>query len=137
MGATGSAPNGEGARGLVARREPQHHGLEKPADENNEGSEIVPDRKEAAQTGAEVGAVLRVARGGGGATAGGGVRLYDPHLLIAGPDAAPDGEEVERGDPAVVLRVRARLKYGDAQGRQVPQVPPRDPRGPLRSACAS
>ena len=76
-------------------------------------------------------------RGGGGATAGGGVRLYDPHLLIAGPDAAPDGEEVERGDPAVVLRVRARLKYGDAQGRQVPQVPPCDPRGPLRSACAS
>ena len=64
MGATGSAPNGEGARGLVARREPQHHGLEKPADENNEGSEIVPDRKEAAQTGAEVGAVLRMARGG-------------------------------------------------------------------------
>ena len=33
VGLTGSAPNGEGARELVARREPQHDGLEIEADE--------------------------------------------------------------------------------------------------------
>ena len=74
MGLTGSAPNGEGARGLVARREPQHHGLEKPADENDEGGEIVPDCKESAQAGAEVGAVLRMA--GSAATAGEGAHGF-------------------------------------------------------------